>query len=155
TGGTVDLSATAQILDPNAGDQRYRAINITADGAGSTVKLNALTSFADFFTGGGPNDQNRPATLTAQNHGSVVLGATNTLLTGVAATIQTAGTLTGNLQLAGSTLQGSGTLTGNLTNGGTVQPGSSTAAGVLAVTGSYTQLAAGALEINIGGLTVG
>ncbi len=153
-GATVDLAGLAQINDPPLGDQSYRAVNVTADGLGSTLNLSSLASFVDSYgsSTGGPD---RFSTLTAQNSGTLTLSATQTTLTGVLATVQTGGTLTGNLQLAQSTLQGNGTIVGNIQNGGTVQPGTSTGAGTLTVTGNYGQFAAGALNLNIGGLTAG
>jgi hypothetical protein len=49
------------------------------------------------------------------------------------------------LALQGGTLGGNGTVQGNLTSGGTVRPGTSSAPGTLAVSGDYTQQAAGIL----------
>jgi hypothetical protein len=82
--------------------------------------------------------------------------------------IQTAGTTRLNggnistnstLNINGGTLTGSGTITGNVSTGnissvgGTVSPGLSP--GILTISGNYTQCAACALSIEIGGLTVG
>jgi T5SS/PEP-CTERM-associated repeat protein len=52
---------------------------------------------------------------------------------------------------ANGTLSGSGTITGNLQNGGTVVLGPVDAVGALQVSGSYTQLTGGFLDIEIGG----
>ena len=53
-------------------------------------------------------------------------------------------------------LFGKGTIVSAIQSGGTVTPGDSTnAVGKLTVTGSYTQSATGALNISIGGTTVG
>ncbi|MBI4672558.1 MAG: PD40 domain-containing protein [Chloroflexi bacterium] len=58
------------------------------------------------------------------------------------------------MQLQGGTLSGAGTIKGSVNNsGGAVSPGSS--AGMLEITKDYTQGAGGALNIEIGGLTVG
>ncbi len=74
---------------------------------------------------------------------------------------QTAGSVQlngGNLaastvNIQGGSLSGAGTITANVTNAGQVSPGSS--AGILPITGTYTQTAAGSLNIEIGGLTAG
>jgi hypothetical protein len=64
------------------------------------------------------------------------------------------GTAPGPVRILGGLLTGFGTVTGTVNNmGGTVEPGLS--AGLLNVTGSYTQAAAGVLEIELGGLTPG
>ncbi len=60
---------------------------------------------------------------------------------------------TGSLNLASGTLNGSGEIAGGLSNGGHVSPGNSPA--LLTATGNYVQLASGALDIEIGGPTVG
>ena len=71
-GGTVDLSGVTQIVDPNAGDLRQRAVDVTADGAGSVVRLDSLVNFLDpYGTGAGAIDP-RWSTLTARNGGSVI-----------------------------------------------------------------------------------
>src|SRR5690349_22741933 len=55
----------------------------------------------------------------------------------------------------GGSLTGSGTITGNVTNAaGQVSPGISSA-GTIGITGNYDQGAAGALNIEIGGLGAG
>ncbi|MDQ1557736.1 MAG: hypothetical protein QOD32_796, partial [Pyrinomonadaceae bacterium] len=64
----------------------------------------------------------------------------------------------GNLQAAtlldiqGGTLTGAGTITGNVQNAGTLAPGLASA-GVINITGNYTQTAAATLAIEIGGTT--
>src|SRR5262249_49637761 len=63
----------------------YRAINVTADAAGSTVNLSALTSFVDNY-GGTTNNQDRFSTLTATHGGTVLVPALATLQ-GVAVTL--------------------------------------------------------------------
>jgi hypothetical protein len=57
------------------------------------------------------------------------------------------------INIQGGALSGTGTITGNVQNAGTVAPGLSP--GVLNITGNYTQLASGTLAIEIGGTTVG
>ncbi|MDQ1591371.1 MAG: hypothetical protein QOG71_1998, partial [Pyrinomonadaceae bacterium] len=66
----------------------------------------------------------------------------------------------GNLQAAtlldiqNGTLTGAGTITGNVQNAGTLAPGLASA-GVINITGNYTQTAAATLAIEIGGTTAG
>ncbi|MBN2561627.1 MAG: hypothetical protein JXQ75_11925 [Phycisphaerae bacterium] len=59
-----------------------------------------------------------------------------------------------SMQISGGLLTGAGTITGNVVNtAGTVAPGLS--AGTLVVVGNYTQAAAAAMKVEIGGLTQG
>jgi len=51
------------------------------------------------------------------------------------------------------TVKGSGAISGAVQNGGAVAPG--TSAGILTIAGSYTQTAAGKLQIELGGTTQG
>jgi VCBS repeat-containing protein len=72
------------------------------------------------------------------------------------ATLLNGGNLTSTqtLNIQGGTLGGVGTVTANVNNaGGQVNPGGSP--GILTITGNHTQGASGALNIEIGGLTVG
>ncbi len=71
-------------------------------------------------------------------------------------TVLSGGTINGgSLSINGGTFSGAGTLYANVTSGGQVIPGSAGSAGVLAINGSYTQTATGALDIDIGGATAG
>ncbi len=97
--------------------------------------------------------------VAVANTGTVESRA-GTLRVGGQSYVQTAGsTLLNGGQLAsdalfdlqGGELRGAGTFTGNLRNGGTVRPGLSP--GCLTVAGNYEQLAAGALDLEIGGAT--
>src|SRR5256885_16879677 len=47
TGAGIAVSAAGQLADPGTGDPRRRGIDVTADGAGSTVRLDALVNFSD------------------------------------------------------------------------------------------------------------
>ena len=157
-GGTVNLAGTASITVPDFGDQRQASIDVMADGNSSTVNLAGLTSFVDNYAGGLQNTDNWSSSLTSQNGGALVVAGADSaaVLQGVISTVQTAGTIVGNLQLIQqSTLQGDGTIIGDLQNGGTVQPGTNSSAAILSVTGNYSQFADGALNINIGGATLG
>ena len=84
-GGAIDLGGVIQIIDPAVGDTRSRAVRVTADGIGSTIDLQALTTFQD------PNADVR-STLTPRNGGSILAGSL-TDLGGVQLTIDGTGTL--------------------------------------------------------------
>jgi hypothetical protein len=61
----------------------------------------------------------------------------------------------GTLSINGGLLTGTGTVNADLTNGGQVIPGGTGVAGTLTINGSYTQTSTGALDIDLGGTTVG
>jgi hypothetical protein len=52
-------------------------------------------------------------------------------------------------------LAGAGTVNGNLSNAAVISPGQGTSTGILAVTGNYTQTAAGALTVKLNGTSPG
>ncbi|HEY6302433.1 MAG TPA: hypothetical protein VIX14_05150 [Terriglobales bacterium] len=102
-------------------------------------------------------------TTSLTNAGKMTVGASSALNVGGSYT-QTAGTTTvdgtltapSGLNLQKGALQGKGTLAAAVTSTGTVTVGdSATKPGVLTVTGSYTQNTGGALNVAIGGTTVG
>ncbi len=130
TGGKLNATALTSIPDG--------AVQIRADGAGSIVDFPVLATFTDTSA--------VTSTVETLNTGIVHLGAGTVTLSNV--DVAANGTLT-----AGTLSLGAGTVTGNVSNGGIVLPGNS--AGALTISGSYTQTAAGALAIEIGGLTAG
>ncbi len=69
-GGLVDLRATVQMVDPNAGDTRYRQVVVTADGVNSRVDLSSLVSMTDAW-GGSLGGHNLWSQLIARNHGTI------------------------------------------------------------------------------------
>lgn len=71
-------------------------------------------------------------------------------------TILNGATLTGAFFVSGGDLVGSGTVAGSLVErGGRVLPGGMGQAGVLTINGTYTQTAAGALGLDLGGTAAG
>jgi hypothetical protein len=79
---------------------------------------------------------------------------------------QTAGTTTvdgtiagggsAGVNISGGTMQGAGTLKTNVSlSGGTLNVGDAGKAGLLKITGTYTQLSSGTMNVSIGGTTVG
>ena len=137
---TVNLSGVTQITDPTTGDERFRAINIFADGSGSSVNLSSRQRTLRTTTPAArPAVKIAPRPVTPDNSGLMTVSSANTLLIGVAATAQTSGTIAGNLQLAAqSALTGNGTVAGSVENGGTVQPGTSSGTAILTITGVVT-----------------
>src|SRR5205807_108690 len=97
------------------------------------------------------------------NAGTIIVGSGSTFTVGgTGAYSQTGGAsrfqggtliASGALSLTGGTLTGTGTISGNVVNSSQMTPGS--APGILNITGDYTQTNAGALNIEIGGLTPG
>jgi T5SS/PEP-CTERM-associated repeat protein len=118
----------------------------------------------DFSVGGSATAAGGTAALTVSNQGIVTVGDVFKLWPGSTVNVSSNGRInvgSGPAPVGGTvrvgtngTLTGSGTLTGHLLNdSGTVAPGSS--AGILNVNGSYTQTAAGRLEIELGGGALG
>jgi len=146
-GGLVDLSFTQNITSGK--------LHVAADGAGSKVDLSALQSFTK--TGIGSSE------IIVSNHGTVDLRASGQVtLTDVAIDLATGGTVNADIirlqDSGGGTpegrVSGTGSLNASLTNAsGVVAPGHS--AGLLAIAGTYSQEAAGTLEIELGGLSPG
>nr|MBA3240670.1 right-handed parallel beta-helix repeat-containing protein [Acidobacteriota bacterium] len=155
-----------------AGDIAFNSGTIT-NAAGATFDIQTDADLTDTDGVGTPAVFNNAGTLrksagaATTNFGTIALNNSGTVealagtlgVTGAAYT-QTAGTtllnggnLTANVSLQGGELRGVGTITGDVTNpGGTVRPGLSP--GCLNINGNYTQGAAGALNIEIGGATV-
>ena len=95
TGGQIDLSSVTQITDPASGNLLGSAIDVVADGVGSTVQLTSLLAFSDraayALTGNG-----QYSGLTATNFGTVALStnaADDIALTGVRIVLDDTGTL--------------------------------------------------------------
>jgi hypothetical protein len=146
---------------------------IVADDA-SAAALNNQGSFTISIPGGSLN-----VNVTFTNSGSVALqqgslGLNNATNSGtVTASGGTTLGLGGYTQTAGSTilsgatinggplginagaLAGTGTINANVTNSGQVVPGGTGVAGTLSINGSYTQTAAGSLDIELGGTAAG
>jgi hypothetical protein len=122
--------------------------------ADGTIQVSAGTGGGRFFTG----------TLT--NLGTVNVGNGTTFAPSGAgsiytqtsgATVLTSGTLGAAgfpVNINGGVLSGTGTVNGNVTNAGTVSLGTTPVPGQLTINGSYTQTAAGTLNLQIGGRTV-
>jgi hypothetical protein len=165
-------------LGPNATIHGQNGVIGAAEFNGGTSTLvNNGTISADVASGTltiNPNSFTNSGTIQSSNGGTLQVSTSNPTNTGTvkvasgsaikfsggytqsAGKTQADGTLTvpGGLSLQGGTLSGSGTINGNVTNsGGTVTPGD--APGILTLNGNYTQTGSGALDIELGGPTVG
>ncbi len=172
TGGTWGAVGGSSLLLVGA-NIGTNAANIILDGVASHIysdssgATNALAGFTTNAAAGSFTIQNGANFTSGQaftNAGMVTIDSNDAFIpggTGVytqtgGTTILSAGTLgsTGNqINIQGGTLSGPGTVNANLTNAGEVDLGSNP--GILAVKGNYTQTAAGALTIKVGGATAG
>jgi hypothetical protein len=167
-GGTLEFSG-ANIVN--------NAANLTL--TGSTAKIlngtaNGLANFANntgtFTLSGnaslttGPTNFSNAGTAVVSKGSTLTVGGTNSYnqssgSTTVDGTVATTGS--GQVNVTGGTLLGAGTLsTSGVTIGGsgaapTLSVGDTGKAGLLAITGSYTQLSTGTLNVFVGGTTVG
>ena len=161
TGGKVDLRSATTLLTPAGGNQNYRSIDVSAQGAGSVVDLTALTSYQDFY-GGVTNGDPRYSHLTPSS-GGVITAPALTSVRGILVTsranitfttmIDSAVDLASPLVLADTeTLNGSGTVEFGVTNAGhfaaTVPGGTLSVDGPLSNTGILEALYGGTLDIN-------
>jgi hypothetical protein len=71
-GGTIDLSGLNEIIDPDEGDQRGRAVRITSDGSGSRVDLGSLFRFQNRSTANWSNVSGTSEVI-ASNGGEIIL----------------------------------------------------------------------------------
>jgi len=100
-------------------------------------------------------------TVNVSNGSTLTVGGTGNRYNQTAGTTTVDGTLAGTANFTGGTIQGAGTVNGNVSSGNatgtavTINVGDSGKAGLLAITGTYTQLATGAMKLSIGGTTVG
>ncbi|MCX5676599.1 MAG: Ig-like domain-containing protein, partial [Planctomycetota bacterium] len=165
TGGTYNITGTWKFAGASI---VTNAATIVLGAAAAKIvdssNADALTALAQIAADGRltlQGGRNLALAHALANAGRVTIGS-GTMLQVTGAYTQTdgvtalaGGTLnaSGGVQIQGGVLAGSGTITGTLTNGGIVRPGGSP--GTLAITGNYTETAAGQLEIEIGGHTAG
>jgi hypothetical protein len=168
SGGTLTVSGPG-LLEVGSATSLTIAGNLTNSGRvtfdATTTVTGALTNNAGatFALSGSSN------VGLLSNAGNVIVTKGSTLtVTGSSAYNQTGGkttvdgTLSGShgINVTGGTILGAGKLTGNVTVGGTgttptINVGDSGKAGLLAITGTYTQLATGTMKVSIGGTTLG
>jgi hypothetical protein len=172
TGGTYNIAGTfrfpgASIVTNSADIALIGSPPGIQDLNNNNALVNLATNIGSFTLTGGTVFS---SVGDFSNQGAVTIDATGNPGTRLAVAgnyTQSAGTTTlvtgatldanngiGNANIeSGSVLQGSGTVNGNLVNAGTAIPGSSTAVGSIAVTGNYTQSAAGTLNVKLAGTT--
>jgi phage baseplate assembly protein gpV len=167
SGGTYLLTGVLQV--PGA-DVHTNAATVVLNGPAAELFNSAFFSQNDAFTNLSANAaagsltlENGKALTTPDgfsNAGAIVVGAGsaftatgNYAQTGGATAVD--GTLTANSTVAinGGVLSGAGTVHANVVNAALVSPGDSP--GTLSVSGNYTQTAAGALNVEIGGPDAG
>jgi hypothetical protein len=173
TGGIYNLSGTLQF---NGANIVTNAANITLSGTSSRITnqggtVNALANFATNSSNGSFTLSGNQSLTTAgkfTNAGALTIATGSTFVLGSAGTFtQTGGTTTVDgtlkssvntaaLNLNGGSLFGTGTLGFGVVDSSIITPGNSkTSSGMLAVSGTYQQKSTGALNIAIGGTTVG
>jgi hypothetical protein len=146
-GGVVDLSGVTRIEDPDSGDTRWRRIDVTSDGAYSSIDLTNLVSFLDRRATSSSGD-NIWSTLAAIDSGTVILSQAE--FTGVQITSGENARILGAADLlANSRLIGNGRA-GTVDNAGTVAP-----SGILTLQSDYLQSTQGRLTVRVGGTAAG
>jgi fibronectin-binding autotransporter adhesin len=172
SGGTYVIGGTLQLASANGGIVT-NAANLTITGKTAKILDGTANALAGFDNNTGSFTLTGDGTLTTaasvfSNSGRVDVATGSTLTIGgtgnsynqTAGTTTVDGTLTGAVNLTGGTIQGAGTLKGNVSVGGagttpTLNVGDAGLAGLLKITGTYTQLSTGTLNVAIGGLTAG
>jgi hypothetical protein len=173
TGGAYNVSGTLQF---NGANIVTNAANITLGSntakivnqgsANAMLGFNTNTASGKFTLSGNAGLTTNGGSFTNAGLFTVSSGSTFTVGGSSVNFTQTAGTTTvdgllqgsggGSLNLNGGSLFGAGTLGYAVVDAATITPGdSSTKTGLLAVTGAYSQSAAGALDVTIGGKTAG
>jgi hypothetical protein len=175
--GTYVIGGTLQLTSTNGGITT-NAANLTLTGTSASIKDGTSNALSGFDNNSGTFTLASSATLTTAsanftNTGTVDVEKTTTMTVGgtshsynqTAGTTTVDGTLsggtTGSANFTGGSVFGAGTIKANTTVGNatgaaaTINVGDSGAAGLLAITGTYKQLATGVMNVSIGGLTTG
>jgi hypothetical protein len=175
--GTYTIGGTLQLTATNGGITT-NAANLTLTGTAAKINDGSTNALAGFNNNTGTFALASSATLTTassnfSNSGTVTVAKGTTLTVGgtshsynqTAGTTTVDGTLsggtTGSANFTGGSIFGAGTIKANTTVGNstgtaaTINVGDSGKAGLLAITGTYTQLATGTMNVSIGGLTTG
>jgi hypothetical protein len=175
--GTYTIGGTLQLTATNGGITTNGA-NLTLTGTSASIKDGTTNALAGFNNNTGTFALASAATLTTAssnftNSGTVTVAKGTTLTVGgtshsynqTAGTTTVDGTLsggtTGSTKFTGGTVQGAGTIKANTSVGNasgtavTINVGDSAAAGLLAITGTYTQLATGKMTGLVNGTTAG
>ena len=152
SGQTLTINGTMNINAGSSGEGQVLGAGNLVLSVGATLNANGASNPIPIqcgsFNSGGTVSANSGVvdilTGFTQSAGSTILNGGTVLIGGG----------TGTANYSGGTLQGNGSFQGNVNNtGATVKPG--IAAGTMTISGTYTQGAAGTLEIEIGGATAG
>jgi fibronectin-binding autotransporter adhesin len=173
--GTYTVGGTLQLTTSNGGITT-NAANLTLTGTAAKIDDGTANALSTFDNNTGTFSLASAAKLTTattsnfSNSGTVDVATGTTLTVGgtghnytqTAGTTTVDGTLTATgITATGGSILGAGALKGNTSIGNatgaaaTLNVGDSGKAGLLAITGTYTQLATGTMNVSIGGLTSG
>jgi fibronectin-binding autotransporter adhesin len=168
-GGNLDLTTSGISIATNSAKLTLEGGTINSNG------VNALSAFDDntgtlalagtaAVTTASSNFSNS-GTVTVAKGTTLTVGGTSNSYNQTAGTTTVDGTLSGgtsgSANFTGGSIFGAGTITANTSVGNatgtavTINVGDSGKAGLLAITGTYTQLATGTMKVSIGGLTTG
>ena len=169
-GGNLDLTTAGISIATNSSTLTLEGGTINSNGVNA---LSALTSSTKSLTLANNANLTTATTGNFTNSGTVTVNKGSTFTVGGTSHSykQTAGTTTvdgtlsggtsGSATFTGGSIFGAGTITANTSVGNasgtavTINVGDSGKAGLLAITGTYTQLATATMKVSIGGLTTG
>ena len=143
TGGTYRLTGTLRFTGADIVSNNGALIELNGP-ASAVVDTVGNDGFRNFTANGGMLSIRGGRTLTLPK----ALTNTGVLLVASASTL-----VAPSVNNSTGTLSGTGTVVATVTSAGDVSPG--TTPGILTITGTYTQSAAGTLEIEIGGIDPG
>jgi len=168
--GNLDLTTAGISVATNSSTLTLEGGTINSNGVNalsgltSSTKSLTLADSANLTTASTGNFTNT-GTVTINSGSTLTVGGTSHSYKQTAGTTTIDGTLsggtTGSASFTGGKIFGAGTLKANTTVGNasgtavTLNVGDSGKAGLLAITGTYTQLATGVMNVSIGGLTTG
>jgi hypothetical protein len=176
TGGTYTVDGTLQLASANGGITT-NAATLILSGTSASIKDGSANALSGFDNNTGTFTLSSSAKLTTAttknftNSGTVdasagtvlTIGGSTSTYTQTAGTTIVDGTLTdttsSGVTVTGGTLEGKGNIKSNVTIGGsgttpTINVGDAGKAGLLTITGNYTQLSTGTMNVSIGGTTV-
>jgi fibronectin-binding autotransporter adhesin len=172
SGGSYTVGGTMQLSSGNGGITK-NAANLTLTGGAFKIQDGTSNALANFGNNTGTLTLNGNANFTTgasnfSNSGGVNVTKGSTMTVGgnniynqTAGTTTVDGTLAASaINVTGGSVLGAGKLASNVTVGGggttpTINVGDSSKAGLLAITGAYSQLSTGTMNVSIGGTTVG
>jgi hypothetical protein len=159
TGGTWRVFSNSTLNITTGANISTNQATVLLDGVNSLFpKIDSIATNAATGSFTIQNGRSFAAAGAFANAGSVTIASGSTFSTAAGDYTQTGGTTTAlgtldpaaSANIQGGTLAGTGNVLGNTINAATVTPG--TLPGVLTVSGDYSQAAAGALAIEIGGI---